>query len=136
LDVAQKRFRWSHDAEGKRYDTTFSWPMLGDNEDLSRLDSLPAKRGWKLYSADPIESPFVVSYPTRKRKLRMEYESGDGMPAFWGVWINTAGAGNRHFAVEPTTGRFDEIDRSIADDSAGRIGPFARRNWLVRWTLS
>jgi len=136
LDVEQKRFRWSHDAEGKRYDTTFSWPMLGDNEDLSRLDSLPAKRGWKLYSADPIESPFVVSYPTRKRKLRMEYESGDGMPAFWGVWINTAGAGNRHFAVEPTTGRFDEIDRSIADDSAGRIGPFARRNWLVRWTLS
>ena len=136
LSAGQKSFRWSHDAEGRRFDQGFEWPTLGSSEDFSRLDSLPGKRGWKLFSAEPIESAFVVSYPVRKRTLKIEYEAEDGLKSFWGVWINTGGwAGNRHFAIEPTTGRYDEIDRSIKDESAGQIGPFLRRQWGVRWTL-
>jgi hypothetical protein len=69
--------------------------------------------------------------------LRVAYESDDGMSAYWGLWINTGGwAGNRHFAVEPTTGRYDQIDRSIKDGSAGQIDPFGRRQWTVRWFLA
>jgi hypothetical protein len=136
LSVGQKEFRWSHDAEGRRLDAAFKWPALGEHEDFSKLDSLPAKKSWKLFSTEPILSPFTVTYPTRKRTLRIEYKAEDGLKAFWGVWINTGGwAGNRHFAIEPTTGRYDEIDRSIKDDSAGAIGPFMRRQWSVRWTL-
>jgi hypothetical protein len=137
LSMKPMPFRWSHDATGKRYDADFSWPMVAPEENLSRLESLPAKRTWKVFSADPIRSAFVVSYPTRKRSLRVEYESEDGLPAYWGLWVNTGGwAGNRHFAIEPTTGRFDEIDRSIKDDSAGKIDPFGRRQWSVRWTVA
>lgn len=134
--VEQKPFRWSHDAEGKRMDTPMTWPKGSENEDFSRPDSLPPKRGWKLFSEDPIQSAFLVSYPSRKRTLRVEYASPDGLPAYWGLWINTGGwAGNRHFAAEPTTGRCDEIDRSIGDGSAGRIDPFGRRQWSVRMSL-
>jgi hypothetical protein len=136
LNVEQSRFRLSHDALGDRIDTDFTWPSAAPNESFSNLESLPPKRGWKSYSTDPIQSAFLVSYPTRKRSLRVEYESVDGMPAYWGLWINTGGwAGNRHFAIEPTTGRYDEIDRSIKDNSAGQIDPFARRQWTVRWSL-
>ncbi len=137
IQVQQKSFRWSHDAEGKRYDAAFTWPTGVEGEDFSRPDSLPVKRGWKLFTAEPIQSALVVSYPTRKRTLRLEYASPDTLPAYWGIWINTGGwAGNRHFAAEPTTGRYDEIDRSIEDTSAGQIGPFGRRQWSVRMTLA
>lgn len=137
LRVEQAPFRWSHDATGKRYDIDFSWPMVAPNENLSKLESLPAKRTWKVFSADPIRAAFSVSYPTRNRSLRLEYESEDGLAAYWGLWVNTSGwAGNSHFAIEPTTGRFDEIDRSIKDDSAGRIDSFGRRHWTVRWILA
>ena len=50
--------------------------------------------------------------------------------------INTGGwAGHRHFAIEPTTGRFDQIDRAINDHSAGRVAPLGRREWAVRWEV-
>lgn len=129
-------FRFSHDADGKKADSEFTWPSIGAEENLSRPDSLPAKKAWKSFSSEPITSAFEVRYPTRNRSLRIEYASEDGLAAYWGVWINTGGwAGNRHFAVEPTSGRYDEIDRSIKDGSAGQIDPFGRREWSVRWTL-
>jgi hypothetical protein len=137
LSVDQSRFRLSHDATGNRFDTDFTWPLVAPTESLSNLESLPPKRGWKSFSTDPIQSSFLVSYPTRNRSLRVAYESDDGMSAYWGLWINTGGwAGNRHFAVEPTTGRYDQIDRSIKDGSAGQIDPFGRRQWTVRWFLA
>jgi hypothetical protein len=137
LSVGQKLFRWSHDPEGRRVDREFVWPDISPSENLSRLELLPAQRGWKSFTVDPIASAFQIFYPTRKRSVQIEYASEDGLPAYWGVWINTgAWAGNRHFSIEPTTGRFDEVDRSIKDESAGRIDPFGRREWNVRWTLS
>jgi len=137
LDVEQKSFRWSHNAEGKREDVGFKWPELSGEGNFSRPDSLPIKKGWKLYSTEPISSAFQISYPTRKRSVRVEYHSEEALPGYWGVWINTGGwAGIKHFAIEPTTGRFDEVDRSIKDDSAGRIDPFGRRRWSVRWIIS
>jgi hypothetical protein len=131
-----RNFRFSHAADGTKADATFTWPSISSEENLSRPDSLPVKKGWKSFSVEPIASAFVVRYPTRNRSLRIEYESKDGSAAYWGVWINTGGwAGNRHFAIEPTSGRYDEIDRSIQDGSAGQIEPFGRREWSVRWTL-
>jgi hypothetical protein len=68
--------------------------------------------------------------------LKIEYSSDDGMPAYWGVWINTGGwVTHRHFALEPTTGRFDEIDRASKDGSAGRAPISGKIGWRVRWTL-
>jgi hypothetical protein len=137
LSVDQSAFRWSHDAEGRRFDTQFNFPALTPEENLAQPNTLPPKRSWKLFSTEPITRPFMVDYPSRKRTLKIQYESDDGLPAFWGVWINTGGwNGQRHIAIEPTTGRFDELDRSITDGSAGRADPFGRRRWSVRWTVS
>ena len=62
--------------------------------------------------------------PSAKRSLQIEYASESGLAAYWGIWINTGGwGGHRHFAIEPSTGRFDQIDRSMRDGSAGLIGP-------------
>jgi hypothetical protein len=130
-------FRLSHDAAGTDIQQPFEWPRTSDGVDLSKLETLPPRRGWKVFSADRIDSPMVVRYPSRGRTLQIEYSSEDELPAYWGIWINSGGwAGHRHFAVEPTTGRFDQIDRSIKDNSAGVVEPLGRRSWSVRWSLA
>jgi hypothetical protein len=133
---AQKDFRYSHDVSGNDVNQPFQWPMVNPGESLARPLELPPKRGWKSFSQEPIHSAFGVFYPQRKRSLRFEYASEDGLPAYWGVWVNTAPApSSGNFAIEPTTGRYDQIDRSVKDGSAGRIEPFGRKSWSVKWTL-
>jgi hypothetical protein len=133
----QMKFRYSHDVNGTDINTAFDWPNIEPGASLVRPMELPAKRGWKSFSNDAIQGPFNVFYPQRKRSLRLEYSSDDELKAYWGIWVNTSPAPNTGtFAIEPTTGRHDQIDRSIKDDSAGRIDPFGRRAWTVRLTVS
>jgi hypothetical protein len=78
----------------------------------------------------------TIKYPARERRVTMEYKSEDGMAAYWGVWINTGGWGShRHFSIQPTTGRYDQIDRAIKDGAAGMVGALGRRVWSVKLTL-
>jgi hypothetical protein len=130
------QFRFSHDAQGVDHQRLIDWPIVSAGVDVSNIAALPAQQGWKLYSMDPISSPLTLDYPTRKRSLQIEFSSEDGLSAYWGIWINTGGwDGNRHFAIEPVTGRFDQLDRAVADGSAARVSPLGRRDWSVRWTL-
>ena len=129
--------RISHDAQGRESDATFAWPSSQNPPlDFATLSRLPQKQGWKLFSADRIDAPAIVRYPSRSRRVEIRFRSEDDLPAYWGVWINTGGwAGHHHFAVEPTTGRFDQVDRAVKDDSAGTVGASAQVNWLVTWSL-
>lgn len=128
-------FRLSHDAEGAEIQAPFQWPTYG-GDDLSNPPALPPKKAWKIFSSNPAQTPMVLRYPERGRSVTIEYSSEENLPAFWAIWINTGGwAGHRHLAIEPTTGRFDQIDRAIRDGSAGRVGPLEKVTWQVRWTL-
>jgi hypothetical protein len=138
LSTDLSRFRLSHDAKGADLQRSFDWgAAAGDLEDVARPSEMPPGGGWKLFSLDPIRSPFDVRFPSRGgRSLRVAYASEDGLAAYWGVWINTGGwAGHHHYAVEPTTGRFDDVERAVHDESAGRVGPLGRRDWSVRWEV-
>lgn len=138
IDVQGKRpFRYSHDAVGVSHDQPFDWPVIDLDANLSDPAWLPPNRGWKVFSADPIgaDDAVIVRYPTRGRSLSIRYSSAD-QPAYWGVWVNTGGwGGNRNVSVEPTAGRFDQLDRAVADGSAARVPPAGRRDWAVRWTV-
>jgi hypothetical protein len=130
------QFRFSHDAEGMDHQKLFDWPAVEAGLDVSDLAELPIRRGWKMFSMEPITAPVMVEYPARGRSLKVEYSSEDELPAYWGIWVNTGGwAGNQHFAIEPTTGRFDHLHRAVQDASAGQVGPMGRRDWSVKWTL-
>lgn len=136
LQMPAGGYRLSHDADNTRIDAPFDWPMTAAGENLSVPAHLPPRRGWKVFGNEPIAAPVVVHYPSRGRNLTIEYQSDDGLQAYWGLWINSGGwAGHRHFAIEPTTGRFDELDRSHADGSAGLVGPSSKVAWSVRWTV-
>jgi hypothetical protein len=128
-------FRYSHDGEGVDHQKPFTWPKLTDEEDLSQPFNLPLRRGWKIFSISPTDGPLVVRYPSRGRALAIEYSSEGGPTAYWGIWINTGWGGKKHFAIEPTTGRFDQVDRSVRDNSAGSVAASGRCDWTVRWTL-
>ena len=137
LEGPTGRWRYSHDAAGVDHQAEFDWPAVEPGLDLGDMATLPAGRGWKAFSMDPIAGPITIHYPDRGgRALSIDYASADGQPAHWGVWANTGGWGNnRNLTVEPTTGRFDQLDRSVADGSAARLPPAGRRDWTVRWTL-
>lgn len=128
-------FRLSHGSEGADVQRAFVWPRVGEGEDLSRPDQLPGRRSWKVFSKEPIGAAAMVRYPTRSRWVKIEYQAEE-LPAYWGVWLNTGGwAGHRHFAIEPTTGRYDQLDRSIQNHSAGRVAASGRKDWSVRWSV-
>lgn len=132
-------FRFSHGSDHVEDEQLFHWPVLREGESFAELASLPEKRAWKIFSMDPVQGPLTVRYPTRSRRLSISYQSQDqdvSLPAYWGMWVNTGGwSGQRYFSIEPTTGRHDWLDRSVHDGSAGRLGPSARQDWTVRWTL-
>jgi hypothetical protein len=131
---AASQMSWSHDASGRTQQRPFAWPILEGAGDLSRPGELPDGLAWKAFAQRPIESPAVVRYPHRRRAVRVEF-AGD-VSAYWGIWINTGGWNHqRHVAVEPTTGRFDQLDRAVHDDSAGRIGAGATAQWQVDWSV-
>lgn len=136
LSLAERRFRLSHDAKGHDIQRPFEWGDPNDElKSLGQPGQMPAGGGWKVFSLDTIASDAVVCYPERARRLTISYSAED-LPAFWGVWVNTGGwAGHQHFAVEPTTGRFDQLDRAIHDDSAGRVDALGRRDWTLQWTV-
>lgn len=129
--------RISHDAQGQELGIRLDWPTSQEGLDFSQPMSLPARQGWKIFTNDPIREPFRIIYPSRTRQLVIDYSSPDELPAYWGIWISTGGwMGHKHFAIEPTSGRYDQLDRSAKDGSAGRVAPSARREWVVRWTVS
>ena len=122
-----KTMRYSHDAKGIEHREKFEWPALGDLN-MSVPEQLPAKRGWKIFAEHPIRKPLLIQYPTRNRSLEASYSSPDGLEAYWGIWINTGGWGaQKTFSVEPTTGRFDQINESVQDKSAGSVEPSGKR---------
>ncbi len=132
------RFRLSHDASYHEIQQEFVWPVAEEEgQNLSKPASLPPKGAWKAFSSLPITSPIVVRYPTRGRRATMEYHSEDGMAAHWGIWVNTGGwGGHRHFSIQPTTGRFDQIDRAIKDGTVGCVASMGKRVWSIRLSLS
>jgi hypothetical protein len=129
-------FRFSHDHHGKVINAPFAWPTTGEGDDLAQPANLPPKRGWKVFSEDPISSQAKVVYPDRGRQLRIEYKTDENGPAgYWGLWINTGGwDGQKNLAIEATTGRFDAVDQAVKDGSAGHVGPGGRCDWSTRWT--
>jgi hypothetical protein len=129
--------RFSHDASGRESNEWFTWPCCPKPEvDFTRMSDLPGKDGWKLFSMEKITTPALVNFPSRGRRVEISYGSEDGLDAYWGIWINTGGwGGHHHFAVEPTTGRFDQLDRAVKDASAGTVGPSGQVNWTVTWRL-
>ncbi len=141
--IRSREFRLSHDADGTDIQRPFDWPLAEGGLDLSRPADLPAKRAWKVFSADPIAAPAVIRYPGRGRSLRIEYssdapdtEATRRTTAYWGLWVNTGGwAGHRHCAVGPTTGRYDQLDRATADGSAARVAASGRCEWSVSLTV-
>jgi hypothetical protein len=141
LSLNQDRLRLSHDARGNDIQRPFEWGK-DEPEELRELDhpsAMPPGGGWKVFGGEPITLPLRIGFPYRAngRSLTMSYASADRLPAYWGIWINTGGwAGHRHFAIEPTTGRFDQLDRAVHDDSAGRLDPLGRRDWTVQWVVA
>lgn len=135
LEMPRGAYRLSHDADRNPIDVPFDWPVAATGERFSSLTELPAKKGWKMFSNEPIAAPAVIRYPSRRRSLTIEFSSPDALPAYWGLWVNNGWGGQTHFAVEPTTGRYDELDRSIKDGSAARVGASGRVGWSVNWSV-
>jgi hypothetical protein len=131
------QYQWTHDAELKSIDKVFEWPMVAEGEDLSQPLSLPAKRGWKSYSVNPIDAAATILYPSRGRQVRIEYGSEEGPQAYWGIWVNTGGwASQRQVSIQPTIGRHDQLAAAVRDQSCGTVEAMGRCEWSVRLSIA
>jgi hypothetical protein len=136
IDVQRGGWFFSHTSEAAPVSKDFDWPMVESGTDLSKPATLPEKKSWKVFTRDPICSAAVIRYPRRGRRASITYISDD-VPAYWGLWMNTGGWSNqKHFAIEPTTGKHDDVAASVKDASAGTVGPLGKVEWEVRWGLS
>jgi hypothetical protein len=135
IDLADgAAWRHSHGVGGAEHQKPFTWPMVEGRYNISRPQTLPAD-GWKVFSVDAISSPARIRYPKRGRKLEIVYTS-ESVKAYWGLWLSAGGwSGQYHYAMEPTTGRFDQLDRCIQDQSAARIAPLGTVEWQTVWTV-
>ena len=126
----------SHLANGQDASGEFTWPHWDESHDFTEPTKLPADMGWKSFSQQPISAAAEIVYPARGRRATIAYESQQ-VPAYWGVWINTGGwQHHHHFAIEPTTGRADHLDKAIRDGSAGHVEGGGTVEWSVRLTVS
>jgi len=129
IELGDLGMRGSHSHTGEPLNDDFYW---SDDHPFRRPNALPKDLGWKLFSKSKIPSPAAIRYPMRGRTLTIAYSSND-VPAFWGVWINTGGWGHHHhFAIEPCTGTYDQLDRCIRENTAGRVPAGGRVDWVVR----
>jgi len=136
IELGTVTMRRSHLANEQPVEGTFTWPYWTEGVDLSQPAKLMADHGWKSFSQQPIDHEAVIKYPARNRSVRIAYAS-EQVPAYWGVWVNTGGwLHHQHFAIEPTTGRADQLDRAIRDGSAGQVEPSGTVEWLVRFSVS
>jgi len=113
----------------------FNWPMWSEGVDLSQPSQLPADHAWKAFTEQPIAAPAVIRYLSRNRTVTLTYQSND-QPAHWGVWVNNGSWMHHHLiAIEPTTGRSDELDRAIRDGSAGQVDGGGTAEWTVQMAV-
>ncbi len=143
LTLPAGEYRLSHGSEGADLQRPFTWPHVAEGTDLSNLSNLPEKYSWKAYSHKPIDEPGIIRYPKRNRKITLEFDSEPppapdamALKAYWGVWVSTGGwQAQRHFSIEPTTGRFDDLIRSLKDHSAGFVASQGRCEWSMRMSV-
>ena len=129
IELGDLPMKGSHTHAGEPLVEDFNWQ--GDHL-YRKPNSLPRDLGWKLFSKSRIPQPAKVTYPKRERNLTITYQS-DELPAYWGIWINTGGWGHHHhFAIEPSSGTHDQLDRCIRDNTAGRVAAGSKIEWNVR----
>ena len=137
LDLPDVEYILSHDSRGTQYGQRFRLDDTGLLSNVSRPALLPDQQSWKVFAASPIGKGVTVRYPARSGlSVALNYHSDDLLAAYWGIWINTGGwMHHRHFAIEATSGRSDQLDRAIADHSAGSVRASGRITWRVSMTL-
>lgn len=132
IDLGDLPMRGSHTHTGEPLNEEFFW---SDEHPYRKPRALPKDLGWKMFSKSKIPAPARVRYPNRGRTLTITYQSAE-LPAYWGIWINSGGWGHHHhFAIEPCTGTFDQIDKCIRENTAARVPSGGRVDWNVRLEL-
>ena len=103
---------------------------------VSRPALLPDQQSWKVFAASPIGKAVRCAI----RRGPVDPSRRITTPTI--CWPLTGESGSipgmdhhRHFAIEATSGRSDQLDRAIADHSAGSVRASGRITWRVSMTL-
>ncbi len=135
IDLGKIAMRRSHLGSGEIVKGDYVWPAWDEEHDLSQPSKLPPDWGAKSFSDQPISAPAVIRYPARNRSVTLAYSS-EQVKAYWGAWINTGQwLHHQHFAVEPTSGQADQLDRAIREGNAGLVEASGSVEWTVRFTV-
>ncbi len=110
-----------------------AFPRGGIAGSVDGFEGLDVGGQVKRFTRDPVsQTPAVIEYPQRRRRLVLAYQSESQIDAYWGIWLDGA---NHHFGIEPTTGRSDSLHHAVDDGSAARVPVMGRVSWATRLTV-
>lgn len=100
--------------------------------DYKELSQYPDGKSYKFYFRDEIpEGRLDVIF--RNSNLVVEYEFDTEINKYLGVWITKGGfKGEYNFAIEPTSGYYDSLERAYKNNKASKIGSKDIVNWSLK----
>ncbi|RED61787.1 hypothetical protein [Cohnella lupini] len=129
-------------SEGKRlgeFGDLTDWPLIEKDEgtvDLSILGAPDRSVADKYYFTGKLSVGWVrLSDPATGESLAMRFPE-DKVP-YLGIWANSGGYGGyNHFAIEPATGRMDDLNYAMRHHEAATVDGRGTYRWFLEITLT
>lgn len=100
--------------------------------DYRELSQYPDGKSYKFYFKDEIPEG-RVDVIFRNSNLVVEYEFDTEINKYLGVWITKGGfKGEYNFAIEPTSGYYDSLERAYKNNKVSKIDSKDTANWSLK----
>jgi len=122
-----------------RFGDRISWPFpksRGESVDLSRLGAPDRSVADKYYFTGKLTRGWAkLTDPATGEELALRFPV-DQVP-YLGIWANSGGYGGfNHFAIEPATGRMDDLNYAMRHCEAATVEGRGTYRWYLEVTLT
>lgn len=104
--------------------------------DYKKLSEYPDKNSYKFYFVDEIDNGEVKIFQ-RDKNLEIKYNFSTDINKYLGVWVTKGGfKGEYNFAIEPSSGFYDSLERAFLNKKASKIDSKDEKNWELKIKVS